>query len=157
MIPTLELPEYYLESVDMDVSPTVGETVVGVLGSNLQVESPTLKDEPEGLQCEAALSLQLFYNGKAPWQVDEEVEERFGTVDTEFVIYVPGEESQFEPYIEEWLSTEEYKAADREFRHHLESGILQYILDPIGELLENSYNGIVPRIAFTSGPSERDA
>ncbi|WP_254547207.1 hypothetical protein [Halomarina pelagica] len=157
MIPSFELPEYYLKSVDIDVSPTVGETVIGVLGSNLQVEPPIFEEDPEGFQCEASLSLHLFHNGKAPWQVDEEkAEERFGTVDTEFIIHIPGEMATFVPYVDEWITTEEYQDADQKFRDHLESGILQYILDPIGELLENSYNGIVPRISFTSRVGAED-
>lgn len=150
MIAELELPEYYLESVDIDVSPTVGETVMGVMGSNLELETPSLDDDPKGFHCEASLSLTLFYNRAAPWQVENEEEiEEFGTVETRFRIYLLGEPDELEPYVDEWISTGEYRAVDSEFRHHLESGILQYVIDPIGELLENSYSGIVPRIALT--------
>ena len=156
MISDLELPEYYLKSVDIDASPTVGETVVGVIGSNLQLETPSLDNDPTGFHCEASLSLGLFYDGEAPWQVDTDDEvEKFGTVETQFLIYLPGDPDKLEPYVDKWVSTGEYRAVDSAFRHHLESGILQYVIDPIGELLANSYNGIVPRISLTHTGSDK--
>lgn len=158
MINTLPLPDYYLESVDIDVSPTVGETVIGVVGSSLELADPTLHEGDNGFECEATLSLQLFVDGHAPWQLDDdESGETFGDVETTFRIHVPGSESELKPHVAEWIETEDYGVVDREFRHHLESGILQYIIDPIGELLENSYNGIIPRIAFTHTAADEES
>ena len=156
MIADLALPEYYLESANIDISPTVGKTVSGVVASSLKLEQPTLTEAPEGFQCEASLTLLLFEDGKAPWQVeDDEKPEKFGTIHADFLIFIPGEPTHLESYVDAWISTGEYQSSEADFRHHLESGVLQYIMDPIGDLLETSYNGIVPRMILTSDKQER--
>jgi hypothetical protein len=146
------LPEYYIQSVNIDMSPIISETVIGTMGTNIQIEEPFLDNNPKGFQCEVALSLHLFSEGEAPWQT-EDTNEPFGTVDVEFVTYVPDEPNVIEPHIEDWISTGEYRTATHDFRHHIESGILQYIINPIGTLVETTYTGMIPRIAFT--PTEQ--
>ena len=156
MIQELSLPEYYLESVDVDVSPRIGERVIGVVGTNLELENPSIIQDPTGFQCSGTLLLQLYEKGKAPWEVEDSSQTlEFGTVETEFVIYISGDESTLLNYTQEWIEMGEYDLANPDFKTHLESGILQYVIDPIGKLLETSYSGIVPRITFPSGEESK--
>lgn len=147
MIQNLTLPEYYINSVEIDVTPTVGETVIGTVGSEFDIEKPTFTAEPDGFQCTASLTLELYVDGKAPWQVDEPT--KFGDVDVEFLIHIPESRAEIEGYLGDWADGDPYTEMDEEFRHHIESGILQYIIDPVGDMLSNSYNGIIPRMHFT--------
>jgi len=154
MIQDIPLPEYYLESVDIDVSPQIGESVIGVVGTNLELKNPALESDPAGFRCDGTLLLQLFEKGQAPWEVDNfDESSKFGTAETKFVIYIPSTDSPLDDHVDKWIDGGEYSELDADFKTHLESGILQYIIDPIGTLLETSYSGIVPRVTFTP-PSE---
>lgn len=155
MIQDLPLPKYYLENVDIDVAPQIGETIIGVMGTNVAFENPRMGENPGGFRCDGKLSLHLYRSGETPWEVDDEDEiDKFGSVETEFTIHIPSESAIVKEHTEEWIETKEYSAVDSAFRTHLESGILQYIIDPIGKLLETSYSGIVPRISFSHSSTE---
>lgn len=147
MIPDLPLPEYYINSVDINVTPTVGETVVGTVGSEFDIENPKFTSDPEGFQCSATLKLDLYADGKAPWQIDDPT--KFGDIEVDFLIHITESREAIEDYVDDWTADSSYEDIDEDFIHHLESGILQHIIDPIGDILSNSYNGVVPRMIFT--------
>lgn len=154
MIQDIPLPEYYLESIDIDVSPQIGESVIGVVGTNLELSNPSIEAEPPGFRCDGTLLLQLFEKGQAPWEVDDfEKSSQFGIAEIEFVVYISSTHPIIKENVEPWIDGEVYSELDTDFKTHLESGILQYIIDPIGKLLETSYSGLVPRVSFTP-PSE---
>lgn len=149
MIPELAPPQYYVTSVDMDVTPSVGETIVGSVGSTFELSEPRITTDPDGFQCQADLSLSLYERGYAPWDVDNDSVTMFGEIDTSFLIHIPGEHESLENYVTAWQESDGYYDLDVEFRHHVESGVLQYIIAPVGEMLENSYDGVIPRIVFS--------
>ncbi|QCC49472.1 hypothetical protein [Halobellus limi] len=154
MIPDLELPEYYVESVDIDITPEVGHTVHGQVSSQFTVQNPELCEDPAGLTCEAELELDLYRDGDAPWQIsDPDDADEFGHIHALTQIFIPGEPDEFSPHYEEW-NNGSYRDVDREFMQHLESGILHQVISPLGDLVGNSFNGVVPRMIIT--PPEYD-
>lgn len=148
MIEGLEAPEYYIHSVDLEVNPTIGQREVGQVGMDFSMEDPKLNESPEGFSCQSILELELYREGGAPWEGEEDSESEFGEITIETTIFNPGDHSSFERYVEEW-NEESYQKIDRQFAHHLESGILQNVINPIGDLLSNSFNGVVPRLIFS--------
>ncbi|WP_424005599.1 hypothetical protein ACOZ4I_20290 (plasmid) [Haloarcula salina] len=154
MIPDLSLPEYYITSVDIDATPTVGKTVIGSVGSEFDIENPTYTSDPEGFQCSASLKLDLYVDGKAPWQVEDPT--KFGEIEVDLLIHIPDEREKIESHVEDWSDDSPYEEVNEELRHHIESGILQYIIDPIGDLLSNSYNGIIPRMRFVHSSADSE-
>lgn len=159
MIPDLSLPEYYVRSVDIEADPDPGTTVVGEVSSGFDMFDPELSSDPEGFTCEAVLELELYPQEKAPWNVDDtEDSEEFGRVEVHTTVFIPGQQEQLEPYYHTWQSGD-YTDVDQDFSHHLESGLVQQILNPVGDLLENSFSGVVPRLFFTpsavNGRSEK--
>lgn len=156
MISDLPLPEYYVRSFDVDVNPTVGETIIGAVGIEFELENPEYIQEPPGFQCDAHLEMELYIDGNAPWQSDEEDVELFGSAVTDFLIYLPENGANINEYVQAWVDNGSYHDLDGEVQHHLESGVLQYIIDPLGDMLANSYNGVTPRMMMTApgDPSE---
>lgn len=149
MIPDLSLPEYYVHSVAIGASPETGSAVVGEVSSGFDAFDPELSSDPEGLTCEAVLTLDLYSTDKAPWNVEETADsELFGSVEVETTVLVPGPQEQLEPYYHTWQSGE-YSDVDTDFAHHLESGVVQHIVNPVGNLLGNSFSGVIPRMIFT--------
>ncbi|WP_265112268.1 hypothetical protein [Halosolutus halophilus] len=149
MISSLELPEYYITSVNIDISPELGQTIQGQVSSQFEVTNPELIEEPDGLTCEAKLELDLYQEGDAPWQVSEsETPEEFGRIEANTYIFIPGEHDNFKPNYQRWEDGSYYDV-DSEFRQHLESGVLHRIITPIGDLVGNSFNGVVPRMGMT--------
>jgi len=149
MIPNLSLPEYYVRSVDIEVGPSLGTTVVGEVSSGFDVFDPELSSNPEGLACEAVLELELYPEEKAPWNVEDTANiEEFGYAEVQVAVLIPGPQEQLEPYYHTWQSGD-YTDVDHEFCHHLESGLVQHIVNPVGDLLDNSFNGVIPRMFFT--------
>lgn len=150
MITELAVPKYYIKSVDVDVTPTVGETVIGTVGSTFEPSNPALTNDPQGFQCDAELVFNLYERGKTPWDgTDDSTVKKVGDFQTEFRIHIPDETNKIRPYVSGWLNSNDYADVDDEFRVHLESGILQHIITPLGDLLESSYNGIVPRMILS--------
>lgn len=157
MFDDLPVPEYYVESVDVDVEPREGETIPGQVAMDFEMSDPEHNEYAGGFRCRASLDMQLYTEENAPWQVESEEEtERFGEASMETIVFVEGPQSRFEEYVEAWEKGG-YEALDEEFVHHLESGILQHAISPIGDLLSNSYSGIVPRMVFTRRFEDRDS
>lgn len=157
MIQDLPVPDYYVEGVDINVEPKEGETIPGQVAMDFEMSDPEYNEYAGGFRCQASLDMQLFTEGNAPWQVEgEDDTEQFGEASMETVVFVPGPHSRFEEYIETW-DANGYEALDEEFIYHLESGILQHVITPIGDLLSNSYSGVVPRMIFTPRFDEQDA
>jgi len=149
VIPELSVPEYYVRSVDIEAEPDIGTAVVGEVSSGFDVFAPELSSDPEGLTCEAHLSLELYPTDKAPWNVENTTDsEEFGSADVQTTILIPGPQEQLEPYFHTWQSGD-YSDVGYDFSHHLESGLVQHIVNPVGNLLGNSFSGIIPRMVFT--------
>lgn len=156
MIGDLPVPEYYAEGVDIDVEPKAGETTPGQVSMDFEMSDPEYNEHAGGFRCRASLDMQLFVEGNAPWQVeDEDRTEQFGEASMETILFVAGPKSRFDEYIETWENSG-YESLDEAFVHHLESGILQHVISPIGDLLSNSYSGVVPRMMLTKRFEERD-
>jgi hypothetical protein len=153
MIPDLDLPEYYITSVDVNVEPEIGHTVQGQVSMSFDMSDPEMYEDPEGLFCEADLDLDLYREGEAPWQTTDSENKPFGEIGIETIIFISGTRSEFEPSLSDW-EEESYHDVDEDLKHHIESGILHQIVSPIGDLVENSFNGVVPRMIFS--PPERD-
>jgi len=150
MIADLSLPEYYVRSVNIEANPNLGTTVVGEVSSEFNVFDPELSSDPEGLTCEAELNLDLYPREKAPWNVDEMADsEEFGYVEIQTAVLIPGPQEELEPYYHTWQSGE-YTDVNREFSHHLESGLVQHIVNPVGDILGNSFSGVIPRMMLTA-------
>lgn len=155
MISEFPVPEYYVKSVDMNIAPRVGQTIVGQVGSELEMSTPTLVNGPEGFQCHLSLELSLYDDGGAPWQVDKDASiVEFGDIKIQAIVFLSGSHTQYRDYYETW-SDGTYSDVDKEFARHLESGILQHLVNPFGELTDRSFNGLVPRMIFS--PPETDS
>jgi hypothetical protein len=152
MIPEYPVPEYYLTDLDLDFEPRIGETVTGAVTLEFEIDNPEISSNPAGLMCESEFSFDLYVEGEAPWETDEEGDtpSPIGEVRAEADIFLPGPPDRYEDHYETWES-ETYESLDTDFIYHIESGILQHVVNPIGDLLSNSYSGIVPRMRF-SGP-----
>jgi hypothetical protein len=153
MIPQLGIPEYYVQSVEIDADPIIGEPVMGSVFSSFNVTDPELRTDPSGLSCRATLELELFPADEALVDTIDDINQendsqRFGSVEVTCLIFVPGEQSDLERYHSTWLE-QEYEYLDSEFIAHLESGLLREILNPIGRLLSDSFEGIVPWMQLT--------
>ncbi|WP_436348822.1 hypothetical protein [Natronorubrum sp. FCH18a] len=150
MIPDYSVPEYYIDNLDVDVSPRVQDPIQGSVSLDFDMTDPKLSDAPSGFQCQTRMVFRIYERGKAPWESPEldKQDEPHGSIEVTAIVFVPGPQDEYREYHDSW-SEGSYYDLDDDFIYHLESGILQYIVNPIGDLLENSYSGIVPRMRFS--------
>jgi len=145
MIPELGVPEYHVQSVDIDAEPTPGTTVVGVVVSTIEIQNPERQDDPAGLVCEASIELELHLQKEVE---DENFDNQFGSIEVDLLIFIPEEDDELAEYVSEWKE-HGYEELDHKFIRHVESGILEDVLNPIGDLLSPSFRGIVPWMQLT--------
>ncbi|WP_418282661.1 hypothetical protein [Halorubrum sp. DTA98] len=76
-------------------------------------------------------------------------------------ILVPGDHEDLSPYYETW-DEGTYTDVDDAFIQHVESGVLHHVITPVGDLVEKSFSGIIPRMVITqpddsvNGPAEAE-
>jgi len=145
MIQELGIPEYHIQSIDIDVEPTIGDTVVGLVFSTIEVTNPEIREEPSGLVCEASIELELHPQREVE---NDNLESLYGTIEADLMIFIPGDIDTLGPYASQW-EKESYEELDNDFIRHVESGILEDVLNPIGDLLSASFRGIVPWMQLT--------
>lgn len=157
MIPEYPVPDYYLRTLEIDMEPELEDTIIGSVSLDFEMTDPVVSAEPAGFKCEANLEFTLYVQGDAPWETSEDGEAGppVGNVDVVADVFVPGDHDRYEQYYDSWADGE-YQDMDAEFIHHLESGILENLLNPIGQLLSNSYNGLIPRMRFSEVRYEDD-
>jgi hypothetical protein len=150
MIPDISIPEYYIESLDLNANPEPSETTVGHVTVEFEMHSPELFDEPEGFASQLELSLELF---EGEWTNDDKKE--FGNVDVEGIVFVEGSRDSLDTFHSQWTEGS-YTDMDGEFIDHIESGILPKLLVPVANLVNNSFDGVLPRMRFTPPDAEED-
>jgi len=162
MISEYPVPEYYIDSLNIDVSPRVQNPIQGSVSLEFDMTNPQLVDDPEGFRCLAEIELRTYERGDAPWERDQtdetEEEDPHGLIEVSAIVFLPGPQSEYQEYYDSWDNGSYHDLGD-DFIYHLESGILQHIVTPIGDLLENSYTGIIPRMRFSqrADPEESDS
>jgi hypothetical protein len=114
-------------------------------------DTPTYDEEYNGLIFESEIGLTLNCYQPPFHQTRDSEDEEVGNANVELLIYIEGDEDEFQEYIEVW-EEKGYRSLDWNLRFYIESGIVTEIFGPIGGLVDNSYRGILPGISFTEPP-----
>lgn len=152
MISGYPVPEYYIDSLDINVSPRIQNPIQGSVSLEFDMTNPQLSNDPAGFRCQTELEFRIYERGEAPWErenpKDVDQEDPHGLIEVSAIVFLPGPKNEYQDYYDSW-DNGSYYDLDDDFIYHIESGILQHIVNPIGNLLENSYTGLIPRMRFS--------
>lgn len=138
-------PKYYIQRVDIEAFPVIGQVQEGRLSVNLEFLDPNLNDRNHIFTCDCKLEMDL-YPPKSEERPD--YDKKYADIFTRMTIYKEGDPDRLVENYEQWEDGE-YGDMDETFRYNLESDLLLKVISPIADLFEDSHRGISPKISFT--------
>jgi len=149
----MKSPQYYVQSLELELDPNLNDIDFG--GSSLDFEvddSPEYRKKDDELLFEANLGLEFNCYPASFHDTTRDTEDEVGSADIEVLVVLEGDEKEFEDYVSVW-NEDGYRAVDWDFRYHIESGFITDVFSPIADVVDNSFRGVLPGLAFTEPPT----
>ena len=144
-------PEYYIESIEGDVEPEVGDRKTVDLAIQFQIKKAEFEDEDKRfVNFDLDMMLELFEYEKEDIYDDPE----YGQISIGFVARIDKNEAdpEFEEKIDEevWRWDDVgYEQINKDLRTAIESEIVPQIFRPLDQLFRADFSGILPRVRFS--------
>lgn len=149
----MKAPEYYIQGIELDLEPNLTDVEFGAVSLDFEVDdTPEYDDDLQCLKFESGIELELQCYPNPLHDSNKEAEEKIGNVESKILVVVEGAEEEFAEFISTW-EEEGYRETEWDFRYHIESGYISEVFAPISSLIENSFRGVLPGLAFTEPPT----
>lgn len=152
---------YQVTSVDLNLNePNLADIEDGAVKVDFQPGSePEFDEELGALVGRATLDIELYSHdgvGRPPQGTVGDPDARLGDISVTFRIILEEEEDddEIEDIVATWRD-DGYLDLDSDTRFHLESGIGTEIMNPLSDLIDSSFRGLLPHTRFT--PENIDA
>lgn len=149
----MQATRYQVTDVDLSLTDTDPYNIEdGAVGVEFTPGSePTYDAELSALIGTAILEIELYRHdgsGRPTPETGHDPDAKLGEISATFRLIVPGDEEELEAIASTWRD-EGYLALSEEIRFHLESGIGTEIMNPLSDLVDNSFRGLLPHTRFT--------
>ncbi|MFC6974788.1 hypothetical protein ACFQL1_09005 [Halomicroarcula sp. GCM10025709] len=156
----MQATRYQVLAVDLELNdPHLSDIEDGAIGAELTPGSePTFNEELGALVGTATLDIDLYADDesdRAPAEMVGDSDLQLGDIAVDFRIILPEDRDSIEEHLETWQE-DGYHELDSDFRFHLESGIGTEIMNPLSDLIDDSFRGLLPYTRFTPEADAED-
>lgn len=151
----MKATRYQVTSVDLSLdNPDLSDIEDGAVKVDFQAGSePEYDDELDALVGAATLNIDLYSHdgmGRPPQGTIGDPDAKLGDISVTFRIILEGNSDTLTTIVTTWQENG-YTALDSDTRFHLESGIGTEIMNPLSDLIDSSFRGLLPHTRFTQG------
>lgn len=148
----MKSPQYFVQEVELSIDPNIEDLDFGGAALDCEVDdTPIYNEELGALEFETRVVLDfLRYEGDLRDSRGGS-DEQIGEATAEVKIIIKGDESEFQNYMRTW-EEEGYRDVNWDFRYLVESGYLTEVIAPLGHIVDDSFRGVLPGLAFTESP-----
>jgi len=148
----MKSPSYHVQEVDLTIDPNLEDIDIGRSALDFEVdEAPQYNQKLEVLEVETEINLDFRCYDDDLGESRGESDDQVGEAKVEVKVVIDGDESEFQDYLRTW-EEEGYRNVDWDFRYHIESGYLTEVISPLAHLVDDSFRGVLPGVAFTDPP-----
>jgi len=154
----MQATRYQVTDVDLSLTDSNPYNIEdGAVGVEFTPGSkPTYNSELDALIGTATLEIELYRHdgsGRPTPETSQDPDAKLGEISATFRLIVPGDEEELESIASTWRD-EGYSELGEETRFQLESGIGTEIMNPLSDLVDNSFRGLLPHTRFTPSDPE---
>ncbi|MFC7070643.1 hypothetical protein ACFQL9_13395 [Halobaculum lipolyticum] len=149
----MKSPEYYIADLELKHEPNTDDVTIGGVDVEFEVlGEPEYVEEEEALKARFGFQIDMVHFEENDGD-DEPEQKADGSIDSEVLCYIEGDENEFSEHIDVWIE-DGYRSVDWDFRFLIESGFMSGVISRISALVENSFRGILPQMSLTQPPQD---